>query len=165
MENNFQVGDKAYYPVRGVTKVVGVESKQIGGVDTSVYLLNIIDTGIKIMVPVANVETVGLRKLIAGEDIEEVFNILRCEAVAHDTQTWNRRHREYMEKIKTGSAFEVAEVLRDLCLLRKNKDLSFSERKMLETARVLLVREIAQSEESSEDDVQQVIDSIFSEAA
>lgn len=165
MEQSFDVGDKAYYPVHGVAEVVALDTRDIGGQQTSVYVLKIMESGLKILVPKTNADAVGLRNLIDNEEIEEVFSILKSKEVARDTQTWNRRHREYMEKIKTGSAFEIAEVLRDLCLLRKSKDLSFGEKRMLETARTLLVKEIALSQDSSEQEVNQEIDSIFAPAA
>ena len=98
---------------------------------------------------------------MSSAEVGEVYSILRSKEVASDTQTWNRRHREYMEKIKTGSAFEIAEVLRDLCLLRNSKDLSFGERRMLETARGLLVKEIALAKSTTEDAIQTEIDQIF----
>jgi len=161
----FEVGDKAVYPVHGVAEVVGLENREIGGSATSVYILKILETGLTIMVPRSNAETVGLREVISNDEVSEVYGILRAKEEARDTQTWNRRYREYMEKIKTGSPFEVAEVLRDLCLLRKNKDLSFGERRMLEQARTLLVREIAVAKNAEEDAVGEEIDSIFEAAA
>src|SRR5262245_63708087 len=87
------------------------------------------------MVPTTNAGSVGLRDLITSKQVKEVYAILKSRDIPRDTQTWNRRYREYMEKIKTGSVFEIAEVLRDLSVLRATKDLSFGERKMLETAR------------------------------
>ncbi len=160
----FVVGEKAYYPVYGVAEVSRVEEKDIGGHQITVYVLKIVESGLKIIVPKNKAESVGLRKLIDNEEVGEIFQLLRSQEVASDSQTWNRRHREYMEKIKTGSAFEIAEVLRDLCLLRQNKDLSFGEKRMLETARSLLVREIAQSKDSKESEVNQEIESIFAAA-
>ena len=97
----------------------------------------------KIMIPINNVRQVGLRQVINTEQADNVFSILKERAIAVDSTTWNRRYREYTEKIKTGSIFEVAEVLRDLSLLKHDKDLSFGERKMLDTARNLLVKELA----------------------
>jgi len=161
----FEVGDKAVYPVHGVAEVVGLEKREIGGSATSVYILKILESGLTIMVPTANADTVGLREIISGEEVAEVYDILRCKEVTRDTQTWNRRHREYMEKIKTGSAYEIAEVLRDLCLLRNTKDLSFGERRMLETARGLLIRELALAKKASENEVGAEIDQIFAAAA
>lgn len=165
MEQTFGVGDKAYYPVHGVAQVTALETRDIGGHKISVYVLKIMESGLKIIVPQNNADTVGLRSLISGDEIDEVFAILKSKEVARDSQTWNRRHREYMEKIKTGSAFEIAEVLRDLCLLRTSKDLSFGEKRMLETARGLLVKEIASSKDATEQEVNREIESIFAPAA
>lgn len=165
MEPGFEVGDKAVYPVHGVAEVVSLEDRDIGGMATSVYILKILETGLTIMVPTTNAQTVGLRGIISKTEVAEVYDILKSKEVARDTQTWNRRYREYMEKIKTGSVFEIAEVLRDLCLLRNNKDLSFGERKMLETARGLLVKEIAVAKKSDEVEVAEEIETIFRDAA
>jgi CarD family transcriptional regulator len=161
----FQVGDKAVYPVHGVAEVVALEKRDIGGSDTYVYILKIIETGLKIMVPTTNAGAVGLRELIPAKQVKEVYAILKARDVPRDTQTWNRRYREYMEKIKTGSVFEIAEVLRDLCVLRGSKDLSFGERRMLDTARSLLVKEIALAKGVGEDKVAAEIDAIFAQAA
>jgi CarD family transcriptional regulator len=165
VKQQFQVGDKAVYPVHGVAEVVAVEKRDIGGAQTSVYILKILETGLKIMVPTANAGAVGLRELIASKQVKEVYAILKSRDVPRDTQTWNRRYREYMEKIKTGSVFEIAEVLRDLSVLRGTKDLSFGERRMLETARALLVKEIAIAKDSPEDKVAAEVDALFSKAA
>jgi len=93
--------------------------------------------------------------------VKKVFDILRSREPMRIRQTWNRRYREYMDKIRTGSLFEVAEVLRELSLLRGHKDLSFSERKMLETARSLVVRELAVSKRTKESRIEQELDSIL----
>jgi CarD family transcriptional regulator len=165
MEPNFEVGDKAYYPVHGVAEVAAIERQLINGRQTSVYILKILESGLKIMVPTANATAVGLRGIMSSAEVQEVYSILRSREVASDNQTWNRRYREYMEKIKTGSAFEIAEVLRDLCVLRGNKDLSFGERRMLETARNLLVKEIALAKKSSEGEIEEEIEALFHKGA
>jgi CarD family transcriptional regulator len=102
---------------------------------------------------------------MAASEVGEVYEILRSKEVTTDNQTWNRRYREYMDKIKTGSAFEIAEVLRDLYLLRRHKELSFGERRMMETSRGLLVREIALAKHAPESQVEAEIESIFQEKA
>jgi CarD family transcriptional regulator len=163
--DSFEVGDKAVYPVHGVSEVVALEKRSIGGQSTNVYVLKIIETGLKIMVPTTNADTVGLRQVISNKEVTEVYSILRSKETARDTQTWNRRYREYMEKIKTGSVFEIAEVLRDLCLLRNTKDLSFGERRMLETARGLLVKEIAVVKSTTENRIEAELEEIFAAAA
>jgi CarD family transcriptional regulator len=165
MKHEFSVGDKAVYPVHGVAEVVALENRDIGGNQTPVYILKIIDTGLKIMVPTVNAGSVGLRDLITSKQVKEVFSILKSRDIPRDTQTWNRRYREYMEKIKTGSVFEIAEVMRDLSVLRTTKDLSFGERKMLETARGLLTKELAIAKGVGEDKISAEIDAMFAPAA
>jgi len=165
LKQQFSVGDKAVYPVHGVAEVVALEQRDIGGNKTSVYILKIIDTGLKIMVPTMNAVSVGLRDLISSKQVKEVYAILKSRDIPRDTQTWNRRYREYMEKIKTGSVFEIAEVLRDLSVLRATKDLSFGERKMLETARGLMIKELALAKGVSEDKISTEIEAIFAQAA
>jgi CarD family transcriptional regulator len=165
MQLRFQVGDKAYYPVHGIAEVVGLEKREIGAKSTHVYILKVAESGLKIIVPTDNADAVGLRAIMSVADVREVFSILRSTEVTTDHQTWNRRQREYMDKIKTGSAYEIAEVLRDLYLLRRHKDLSFGERRMLETARSLLVREIAIARKEAEGQVEAEIETIFQEKA
>jgi CarD family transcriptional regulator len=165
LKQAFSVGDKAVYPVHGVAEVMALENRDIGGSTTPVYILRIIDTGMKIMVPTTNAGSVGLRDLITSKQVKEVIEILKSRDIPRDTQTWNRRYREYMEKIKTGSVFEIAEVLRDLCVLRKTKELSFGERKMLDTARGLLTKELALAKGVGEDKISAEIEAIFAQAA
>ncbi len=153
------------YPVHGVAEVVALEQRDVGGSKIPVYILKIIDTGMKIMVPTTNAGSVGLRDLITSKQVKEVYSILKSRDVPRDTQTWNRRYREYMEKIKTGSVFEIAEVLRDLAVLRLSKELSFGERKMLDTARSLLVKELALAKGVGDDKIAGEIDAIFQPAA
>lgn len=139
----FSVGDNAVYPGYGVGQITAIETKEISGTRLTFYSLKIIDTGMKIMVPKHNAEAVGLRPIISREEASKVIDILKEKEIRVDNQTWNRRYREYMEKIKTGSVYEIAEVLRDLFLLKVDKELSFGERKMLDTARNLLLKELS----------------------
>ena len=150
----FQVGDNAVYPGHGVGEVTSVENKEIMGSSQSFYSIRIIETGMKIMVPTNNAEAVGLRPIISKKEAGRVLDILKQTDVKIDNQTWNRRYREYMEKIKTGSVYEIAEVLRDLFVLKVDKELSFGERKMLDTARTLLLKELslATSQKELEDE-------------
>lgn len=158
----FEIGDKAVYPSHGVGEVMGIETREVSGRQQSFYILRIADSGMTVMVPTDNIESVGLREVIPPREVKKVFAILRSKDVPSVRQTWNRRYREYMEKIKTGSLFEVAEVLRELSLLRVRKDLSFSERKMLETARTLVVQELAVAKRAPEARIEREIDAIFS---
>jgi len=158
---SFRVGDKAVYPAHGVAEVTGIETKEINGSKLSFYILRILENGMRIMVPTGNAAQVGLRSVVKKGDVKEVYDILRTKEVSVEGQTWNRRYREYMEKIKTGSVFEVAEVLRDLSLLKHGKELSFGERKMLDTARSLLVKELAVAKSAKEEKIQKELDQIF----
>jgi CarD family transcriptional regulator len=157
----FKVGDKAVYPAQGVAEVVRIEEKDIAGIRQQFYVLRILDTDRKILVPVANASAVGLREVISEDEIREIFDILRERTIAFDNQTWNRRYRGFMDKIKTGSIYDVAEVLRDLYRLKTDKQLSFGERRMLDTARGLIVKEIAIARNHTEDRVKAEIEAIF----
>ena len=164
MEVSFRVGDKAVYPAHGVAEITGIETKEINGAKHTFYILKVLENGMRIMVPKKNVGAVGLRAVVNKTEVKEVYDILRSREVSVDGQTWNRRYREYMEKIKTGSVFEIAEVLRDLYLLKGDKDLSFGERKMLDTARSLLIKELSLAKECSEEDIEADLKKIFNYA-
>lgn len=158
---SFKIGDKAVYPAHGVGEVTAIENREISGSSQTFYILRILDNGMKIMIPTTNVRQVGLREVISADKVDTVFNILRQKDLSVDTTTWNRRYREYMEKIKTGSVYEVAEVLRDLYLLKTDKDLSFCELKLLDQARGLLVKELAVAKNCDEEEVEREFKNIF----
>ncbi len=157
----FQIGDKAVYPGHGVGVIEAIETKQISGRELMFYILRVLDNGMTIMIPRDNAGAVGLRGVIRKLEIPKVLQILKNRDVEIDQQTWNRRYREYMEKINTGSIFEIAEVLRDLYLLRTEKELSFGERKILDTAKNLLVKELAIVRDVKETDILREIKTIF----
>ena len=161
LQHQFKIGDKAVYPAHGVGVITGIESKEIAGTKRNFYILRILENGMKIMIPTDNVEQVGLREIMSEEQVGEVYDILKERDVPVDKQTWNRRYREYNEKIKTGSPYEIAEVLRDLYLLKFDKDLSFGERKMLDTARSLLIKELSLAKGTDEESVEEEIRNIF----
>jgi CarD family transcriptional regulator len=139
---HFKVGDHAVYPGHGVGRIDKIEVKEILNSKHEFYSVVILETGMKVMIPAANIKSVGLRPLISKEEAINVVSILKDKNVKIDTQTWNRRYREYMDKIKTGSVVEIAQVLRDLYVLKVDKDLSAGEKKMLETAKSLLLKEL-----------------------
>ena len=159
----FKVGDKAVYPAHGVGEVTAIEKRSIAGQNVDFYVLRIMDNGMKVLIPKDNIDNVGLRNIISRKEAEKVMSILKKRRTPADTQTWNRRYREYMEKIKTGSVFEVAEVLRDLYLLKydKEKELSFGERRMLEMARNLVIRELAIAKRKKEIDIEKELEKLF----
>lgn len=147
----FKVLDKVVYPAHGVGEIDSIQIRSISNTEQKFYMITILETGMKIMVPVGQVKTVGLRRVVDTKTVEKVYDILRDRNVALDTQTWNRRYREYSQKIKTGSVLEIAKVIRDLSVLKSDKELSFGERRMLDTAKGLLVKEISIAKARSED--------------
>ena len=157
----FKIGDKAVYPGHGVGELTGIVHEDIAGQRQSFYELKMLDNGLKIKIPINKVGSVGLRDIIAEKEVRQVYSILKEKDIAVDSTTWNRRYREYMEKIKTGSVFEIAEVLRDLYLLKFDKDLSFGERKMLDTARSLLIKELSLAKNCDEEEIEGDLRAIF----
>jgi CarD family transcriptional regulator len=164
--SGFRVGDLAVYPAHGVGQIQAVESRVVNGEKHDFYILKVLENGMVIMIPTRNVESVGLRCLIDVKEIPKVYAVMRNKReMLGDNQTWNRRYREYMEKIKTGSLFDVAEVFRDLFRLKLTKDLSFGERKLYDTAQVLLVKELSKAKKTDEKTIISEIESLFSHEA
>ena len=157
----FKIGDLAVYPAHGVGVIEKIETREISGLSQDFYVMRILENDMIIMIPTENVDNVGLREIIGRNEVPKLYSILEKRDVVVDNQTWNRRYREYMEKIKTGSVFEVAEVYRDLLMLKVEKDLSFGERKMLDTARTLLVKEISLARDVEEEQIEEDLDRIF----
>jgi len=158
----FAKGDMAVYPAHGVGVIKSIETHTVAGVDQTFYVLQILDNRMKIMIPTQSSEHLGLRSIVSKQEVDEVISILKERDTEIGSQTWNRRYRDYMDKIKTGSIHDLAEVLRDLFLLSVDKDLSYGERKMLDTARGLLVKELSLAQQVDEEKISQRIDTIFS---
>lgn len=158
----FKIGEMAVYPAHGVGVIEAIESRDISGNKQDYYIMRLLSNGMTIMIPTDNAQSVGLREVIPFKEISKVYKILKDRDVEIDNQAWNRRYREYMEKIKTGSVFEIATVLRDLYLLKSEKDLSFGERRMLDTARSLLIKELSIAKKSPEEHIEKDLRSIFS---
>ncbi|MCS6926690.1 MAG: CarD family transcriptional regulator [Candidatus Binatia bacterium] len=149
----FKVGEKVVYPGHGVGVIEGLQSRTVSGIEQKFYVLRILESDMTIMIPADNVAAVGLRPVISKEMVSKVYRVLRTKKVDVDQQTWNRRYRLYTERIKTGSVIEIAKVLRDLFVLKADKELSFGERKMLDTARNLLVKELAIASANTEEKI------------
>ena len=159
--HQFQVGDLAVYPAHGVGEIQAIESRVVNGERQDFYIMKVLENGMVIMIPTRNVESVGLRNIINKKEIPKVYEVMKSRTEGVPAQTWNRRYREYMDKIKTGSLYDVAEVFRDLSLLKLTKDLSFGERKLFDTAQVLLVRELSTAKNADEETIISEIESLF----
>jgi len=160
-ENLFDVGDMAVYPAHGVGKIESIETRDVGDKKQAFYVIRIVETNMTIMIPTVTSDSVGLRAIIESDQVDEIYTILKERDVTIESQPWNQRYRNYMEKIKTGSVHEIAQVLRDLYILKVDKTLSFGERKMMDTAQNLLVKEISIANHLNEDVVVENISHIF----
>jgi len=140
---------------------MSIETKEISGNIEVFYILKVLNSEKRIMIPVSKVASVGLRDVITKKAAANVFTVLKVRDVRIDNTTWNRRYRRYLDKIKSGDIMEVAEVLRDLYILKEDKPLSFGERKMLDTARELLVQELSVSRSVTDEAVLDELRDIF----
>ena len=158
----FRVGDLAVYPAHGVGRINAIETRVVNGEEHDFYMMKIIENEMMIMIPTWNVEQVGLRDVINEKEIPKIYEVMKKrERSASETQTWNRRYREYMDKLKTGSLYDVAEVYRDLSLLKLTKDLSFGERKLYDTAQTLLVMELSTASNTDEKTIISEMEMLF----
>ncbi|WP_305044989.1 CarD family transcriptional regulator [Geoalkalibacter sp.] len=157
----FKIGDMAVYPAQGVGVIESIEPREFQGQRLDFYILRIIDSDMTIMVPVNNAGSVGLRCLVDRETVDSIYGLLENSARSGPVASWSRRQREYHEKIKSNDLFEVAAVLRDLYQIRCDKELSYGEKKVLEQAQKLLVKEIAFAQGAEEDSVFRRIEKIF----
>ncbi|MCD4786879.1 MAG: CarD family transcriptional regulator [Desulfobacterales bacterium] len=160
----FKVGDLAVYPAHGVGKIQAIESKVVNGEKHDFYILKVFEKSMVIMIPTSNVESVGLRDVISKKEIPKVYEVIKKDRESLiDSQTWNRRYREYMDKIKTGSLYDVAEVFRDLYFLKITKNLSFGERKLFDTATTLLLSELSTAKNTDEETIMTEIESLLND--
>jgi CarD family transcriptional regulator len=150
----FNIGQLAVYPAHGVGVIESIQDRMVSGSAEKFYIMRLLDNDMIIMIPTGNARNIGLREMIDAPAVTAVYEILQHRPTRLSNQTWNRRYRDYMDKIKTGSPFRVAEVLRDLTLLKFEKDLSFGERKMLDTAKHLLVRELSIVNNQREEEIE-----------
>jgi CarD family transcriptional regulator len=157
----FKVGDYAVCPGDGVGQVCDIVEKKIGDQAKTFYLIKIISNGMTMLVPVEGMGPLKVRPLVDDLEITQVYGLLSDHDIKIDNSTWNRRNREYSNKIRTGSLIEIADVLRNLFLLKATKTLSFGEKKMLDRCKELLSQEIALSGGQRMDEVTQKIESCF----
>jgi CarD family transcriptional regulator len=155
----FNIGDYAVCPGHGVGQLVDIEERELGTFKKQFYIIKILANGMTVMVPTDSEN--GIRNLVKDEEVEEVYKLLNDHDVKVDQSTWNRRYRDYCIKIKTGSVVEIAEVLRQLFLLKQKKSLSFGEKKMLEQCRELLAQEFSILNKIDKNTVNKKIDSYF----
>jgi CarD family transcriptional regulator len=153
----FTVGDKVVYPSQGVSVVENITEEELAGTKMSCYILRLLSTESKVMVPVVNSERVGLRPLSDKPVVSRALDRLRS-GDADGGEDWKDRYRANLDRIKTGDLDEIVDVLRCLADVAGRKTLSFRERKMYDHARQLLVVEVAEVENRAIPDVEKEVD-------
>ncbi len=153
----FNIGDKVVYPMYGAGIIQAIEEKEILGHKKKYYILKFPIGSMKVMVPADNVEHIGIRGIINRQEVNRVMQILGGQQTDMP-DNWNKRYRANMDKIKSGNIFEIAGVVRNLMLRDKDRGLSAGERKMLNSAKQILISELALVQNVSEDEVEKLID-------
>ena len=152
----FNVGDKIVYPMHGAGVIDSIEEKDILGEKQSYYILKM-PGEVKVMIPTAKAESVGVRNIIDKSSAESVIGILEKDETAMD-KNWNKRYRDNMEKMKSGDIYEIADVVRNLSFKQKEKGLSPGEKKMLNNAKQILVSELVLAEHASQEEVEELVE-------
>lgn len=152
----FNIGDKVVYPMHGAGSIESIEEKSILDEKQSYYIIKM-PGEVKVMVPTAKAEQIGVRKIIDKSTVEKVINVLE-QNCTEMSMKWNKRQRDNLEKMKTGDVFEVADIVRNLTFKQKEKGLSTSEKKMLLNARQVLVSEIMLADSKPKDEVETLIE-------
>lgn len=152
----FKVGEKVVYPNHGVGVIEQITHSHLNGRPEHFYLVRILSNGLKVTVPCTNADCVGLRRIIKPAEVRGVLDRLQNGKV-QSHRDWKSRFKQNSEKMRTGSLYEVAEVLKSLLALSQTKTLSFREKKMLERARQLLVAELAVVRNVGEPTIEQTL--------
>jgi CarD family transcriptional regulator len=153
----FQVGEKVIYPNHGIGVVECIQTRPTPAGRISLYQLRILANDSRVWVPQQNADGVGLRPVIRSADVRKIF-ILLGDGKVEQPSNWKGRFKENSDKMRTGSLFEVAVVLKGLTFLSRKKALSFREKRMLERAKFLLVSEIAEAEDKSRTTIEEKVD-------
>lgn len=154
----FNIGDKVVYPMHGAGVIESIEEREISGETLSYYVIKLPMGEMRAMVPLNKVEEVGLRQVIQESEIRSVLDVLKSDSSLMPLN-WNHRYRANMEKIKSGSIYEVAEVVRNLSLRDRQKGLSTGEKKMYENARRILISELVLAKDIAENQAVEILES------
>jgi len=159
----FALNELVVYPAQGVGRVERIESQEVGGSYVEFYIVRILCNSVTLMVPVRNARNVGLRKVCDHEVGTQIMESLkdRSDFTGYSGQNWNRRYREYSEKLKSGDLRDVAYVLKELLLIGRDKDLSFGERRLLEQAMGLITTELAHALGKMPEEIKSYIEELF----
>ena len=152
----FNVGDKIVYPMHGAGTIDAIEEKDILGEKQNYYIIKM-PGEVKVMVPISKASDIGVRSVIDKAEAGKVLEVLEANETEM-SNNWNKRYQENMEKMKSGSIYEVADVVRNLSYKQKEKGLSTGEKKMLNNAKQILVSELVLAEHASENEVENLVE-------
>ena len=152
----FNVGDKIVYPMHGAGTIDAIEEKDILGEKQNYYIIKM-PGEVKVMVPISKASDIGVRSVIDKAEAGKVLEVLEANETEM-SNNWNKRYKENMEKMKSGSIYEVADVVRNLSYKQKEKGLSTGEKKMLNNAKQILVSELVLAEHASENEVENLVE-------
>lgn len=154
----FEIGDKIVYPAHGAGVIVDIETKVILGEKREYYVLKIPVNEMKVLVPLGSMDSVGVREIKTAEEMDAVIDVLKDTSMEKMPTNWNRRYRFHQDKIKTGDLKEIAKVIKNLECLDREKSLSTGERKILNTARQIILSEMVLVYDKSYDEVVRLVD-------
>lgn len=155
----FDVGDKVVYPMHGAGVIEGIEEKEILGEKKKYFVMRMPIGDMKVMVPMENVDHIGLRQVVGNEAVNRVMDIMGEREI--DLQSnWNQRYRANMDKMKSGDIYELADVVRNLMIRDRSKGLSTGERKMLDQAKQILISELALVKDMDSKEVFSMLDGL-----
>ena len=152
----FNVGDKIVYPMHGAGTIDAIEEKDILGEKQNYYIIKM-PGEVKVMVPISKASDIGVRSVIDKAEAGKVLEVLEANETEM-SNNWNKRYKENMEKMKSGSIYEVADVVRNLSYKQKEKGLSTGEKKMLNNAKQILVSELVLAEHATQEEVEQLVE-------
>ena len=154
--DRYNVGDEVVYPMHGAGRIVAIEEREVMEEKQSYYILEM-PGEVKVMIPTATAEEHGIRSVINKEEAQKVISVLEQDETEME-KNWNKRYRENMDKMKSGNIYEIADVVRNLSFKQKEKGLSTGEKKMLYNAKQILVSELVFAEQSTKDEVEELVD-------
>jgi len=159
--DKFKIGDYVVYPMHGVGKINQIQNQVILGKRKQCYILEIVSSKMKVLIPVENAKQIGIRSIIQKKEVKKVLDLLKKEGV--DTEEdWKIRYQNNMNKVKSGSIYSIAEVCRDLYKRAKDKELSLMERRLYELAYSLITNELALTREITVEEAGNLISEVLS---
>jgi CarD family transcriptional regulator len=157
----FQVNDYIVYPAQGVGKIIAIENIKLGNKKKPYYIINIFDKSLTVKIPVDNIKASGIRPIIKKTEVKKVLKILEEEQDELE-EDWKIRYQNNLNKIKSGSIFEIATVCRNLYKRARDKELSLMERRLYETAYTLVTEEIAIAKEIPLEEAKNLVSELLS---